>query len=311
MFTKRFYGVPIVGLLLFMMMGFVVNQTVTFGQTATPSPSATPSPTTTPVASGVITGVVMDATTSTGIGGAKVETDLGGYVAVTQPDGSFAMEAAPGTYQVKASADGYEASTQSATVTSGAPTQVVFQLQPKGPIATGNIYGAVDTLDEEGDSMVLEGVTVTIEGAGYSNSATTDEDGLYQFSDLAPGDYKLTFELDGYVSQTQAVTIAAGDDYELNVTLELIIKAMITGNVVDKNGDPIGGAKVKLKGVKTKYLQNVTLDEDGYFEFTDLEADTYILIVKAKGYKQYRKTLKVAEGEQVEDLEVVLKKVKK
>ncbi len=311
MFTKRFYGIPIVGLLLFMMMGFVVNQTVTFGQTATPTPSASPSPSATPVASGVITGVVMDATTSIGIGGAKVETDTGGYVALTEPTGSFTIVAAPGNYLVTASADGYEPSSQPVTVTSGAPTQVVFQLQPKGPVTKGIIYGAVETLDEDGDPVILEGVTVTIEGAGYSNSATTDEDGLYQFSDLSAGDYKLTFELEGYEPLTVDVALGAGDEYELNVTLEPIIKAMITGNVVDKNGDPIASAKVKLKGVKTGYLENVTLDEDGYFEFTDLEADTYILTVKAKGYKQARKTLKVADGEQVEDLEIVLKKVKK
>ncbi len=76
---------------------------------------------------------------------------------------------------------------------------------------TGEILGKV-TLAEDGSP--LPGVTVTLTGAAYGKSAfVTTKEGNYRFTKLAPSNYNLRFELQGFktVERTNIrVTIGAG-----------------------------------------------------------------------------------------------------
>lgn len=65
-----------------------------------------------------------------------------------------------------------------------------------------------------------------------------------------------------------------------------------------------------LKLVNSKILRKTISDEDGLFEFTDLDADTYIITAIKKGYKIARQTITHEEGEEV-DIEIVMKKTKR
>jgi hypothetical protein len=58
---------------------------------------------------------------------------------------------------------------------------------------TGNVYGYV--ADEQGGR--LPGVTVTLTGPGAPKSQTSDARGEYRFLNLSPGEYTLTYELQG------------------------------------------------------------------------------------------------------------------
>ena len=80
-------------------------------------------------------------------------------------------------------------------------------------------------------------------------------------------------------------------------------KGSISGDVVDTEGEPIDAAKISLKGKKTKRLKTAS-DEDGYFEFTNLKADTYKLIARKKGYKISRQTIPLKAGEVRDDIEL-------
>ncbi len=124
----------------------------------------------------------------------------------------------------------------------------------------------------------------------------------------------LTFELNDYEPQPSDETLAGNDAYEQNITLYPITSARITGNAIGKDGEPIATARVKLslKGVKTKFRNYVTGDKDaeGYFEFSNLEAGTYVLRITANGYQQVEKMLRLSEGQQAE-LEIVLVKTRK
>ena len=46
-------------------------------------------------------------------------------------------------------------------------------------------------------------------------------------------------------------------------------KWSISGDILDTNDNPIENAKIRLKG--TKILQRTVSDEDGLFEFLDLD----------------------------------------
>ncbi|MDO8744750.1 MAG: carboxypeptidase-like regulatory domain-containing protein [Candidatus Brocadiaceae bacterium] len=75
-------------------------------------------------------------------------------------------------------------------------------------------------------------------------------------------------------------------------------------------GDPIENVKIKAKGVKTKYKNTATTDADGFFEFDELDGDTYIIVGKKKGYKRATQTVRLDDGEETE-IEIEMKKTSK
>lgn len=187
------------------------------------------------------------------------------------------------------------------------PTLQPFPSPTLPPGGGGVVFGFVNDFDDN----ALKGVTVTITGDNYSNSTETDDNGYYEFSDLAAGDYTLTYEKDGYQTETQETSLGEDQVKELGtVILEEIVKAKISGYVMDISDNPIESAKLKLKGIKTNYKHTTSSDADGFFEFTDLEADTYILIIKKKGYKRAKQTIRLEEGESKE-VDINLKKTSK
>lgn len=87
-------------------------------------------------------------------------------------------------------------------------------------------------------------------------------------------------------------------------------KGSISGDVVNARGYPIESAKIRLKGVNSKVLKKTVSDEDGLFEFVDLDVDTYIITVLKNGYKKSKQTVILEEGEET-DIEIMLKKSSK
>ena len=182
-----------------------------------------------------------------------------------------------------------------------------FPTLPPAPGGASAIFGFIN--DENDDA--LQGVIVTLDGADSSESVTTDEDGAFQFNNLAAGDYTLTCEKDGYQTYTQSISLGNDEVQEIGtIVLEVVVKAKISGYVVDINGDPIENVKIKAKGVKTGYKKTAASDADGFFEFGELDGDTYIIVAKKKGYKRATQTVKLDDGEETE-IEVEMKKTSK
>ena len=61
-------------------------------------------------------------------------------------------------------------------------------------------------------------------------------------TELDPGVWRVTFEAEGYVSQTREVDLELGDEEHLEVNL--VRGAQITGNAQDRFGQPLGGQKL-------------------------------------------------------------------
>ena len=73
---------------------------------------------------------------------------------------------------------------------------------------------------------------------------------------------------------------------------------------------PLNLQKLTLIAIfKTNYKHTTASDADGFFEFTDLEVDTYILITKKKGYKRAKQTIRLEEGE-AKEVDINLKEDK-
>lgn len=169
---------------------------------------------------------------------------------------------------------------------------------------TGAVFGVVNDPDEN----PFKGVTVTIEGTDYSESKETDEGGFYVFTNLSAGEYTLTYKKEGYQTQTEVITLTEGEIKNMGtIIIEEIVKAIILGNVIDSKGEPIESVRLKIKGIKTRYKNSTSSDADGFFEFGNLEADTYVIFATKKGYKKAKQTVKLEDEEQKE-IEIKLKK---
>jgi len=92
-----------------------------------------------------------------------------------------------------------------------------------------------------------------------------------------------------------------------DVIMEEVVKAKISGYVVDIEGDPIEKVRLKIKGIKTKYNDSESSDAEGFFEFPDLEENTYVITAKKKRFRNAKKTVKLEEGEETE-IEIEMKK---
>lgn len=79
----------------------------------------------------------------------------------------------------------------------------------------------------------------------------------------------------------------------------------IYGYVKDANGKPIESAKLKLKGENTKFKDIKFSDENGFFEFAFLGADSYKITATKEGYKKEQQDVELGQGEE-EAVEIVM-----
>lgn len=100
---------------------------------------------------------------------------------------------------------------------------------------TGTIVGAVT--DESG--AVLPGVTVTLQGALVAGQPTTvtGADGAYRFPSLAPGEYNLTFTIQGFSTiKQEKVPVPLGATVEINAQLKV---SSLQETVTVTGGSPV------------------------------------------------------------------------
>ena len=82
----------------------------------------------------------------------------------------------------------------------------------------------------------------------------------------------------------------------------------ISGTVTaKKSGKQIKRAKVSLKSKELSFNDKTTTDSDGKYLFSDLSAGNYTLKVKKQGFKNAKKKIELAEGEN-EIVDIQLKK---
>lgn len=93
----------------------------------------------------------------------------------------------------------------------------------------GSISGVV--LDEKTNDP-LAGVTVSLSPSGHSQ--VTDKEGTFQFENLEPAEYTLTFTMKGYNGANRKTTVKAGASSSVHVTLSpLQYKLSVEPSILD------------------------------------------------------------------------------
>ena len=83
-------------------------------------------------------------------------------------------------------------------------------------------------------------------------------------------------------------------------------QSSLLGVITNIKDLPIESAELNLKGKNTKIHIVTFSDLNGFFEFQDLEPDTYKVTAKRKGYRKSIQIVDLAEGENKE-IEIIMK----
>jgi hypothetical protein len=235
---------------------------------------------------GSISGHVTDSSTGSAIAGASVS--FSGGSALTDSNGAYAFTGVPaGTYSLTASHSGYANATSSVTVSAGVAATLNFQLTPTVSTGPGTITGRVTNISTGG---AVSGATVSYSGG----STTTDTNGAYTFSGVAPGTYNVTASHTGFFNVTNPVTVSSGTTATLNFALATGGK--VAGTVTNSSGAALANASVKISGGSIATTVTTTTISTGAYNSNWVPVGAYTVTVSAAGFSTQSKSVNVTTG---------------
>lgn len=156
-------------------------------------------------------------------------------------------------------------------------------------LSTGRVYGHVIRRDSnlsDGsylDPAPVEGVRVEVSGAGGSAArvATTDREGFYQLTGLAPGDYSVRASLPETLAtyNEQKARVVARGCAEVNFNTHF--DGRVSGRVLDAEGRPVVELKIDLIRADGPEISLNGLwahtDKEGRYELKGVPPGRYVL----------------------------------
>lgn len=121
-------------------------------------------------------------------------------------------------------------------------------------LAQGNPTSRVSGTVVSADGQALPGTTVTFESPNLQGTrvVVTDGNGNFASPPVPPGEYEITFQLEGFGTQTRRVRLSAAQTVNVSVTLEL---AAVAEEIV------VSGEAVEVISEGTTSAQTVTREE--------------------------------------------------
>ncbi|HKR11465.1 MAG TPA: carboxypeptidase regulatory-like domain-containing protein [Pyrinomonadaceae bacterium] len=182
-----------------------------------------------------------------------------------------------------------------ALVVKQAPAQTPLEVESQQARSTTIITGRVVA---SSGNFPIANARVLARAAGGPSSmrmATTDDDGRFQLTNLTPANYVIRVVAAGYVADlVQADTPAEFHRPGENVTVRMIKGGVITGRVVNQNGQPMALARVRAvrvrdeagNAVRDSVARDWTTDDRGVYRAYGLEPGAYV--VSANLNSQFR-----------------------
>lgn len=153
-------------------------------------------------------------------------------------------------------------------------------------------------------AMPVAGVRIVTEG----NSASTDAEGVYAIEGVAPGRQEVRVFHPHYRRRVRSLLIEEGTN---RFDVELEEGFQVSGRVVDPDGRPVAGARVRLTTLSRAELREHErlTGVDGGFVLSPVAPDRYVLEASASGFAAVKRPqpLVVVDGP-VEGIEIVLRR---
>lgn len=191
--------------------------------------------------------------------------------------GTCSISLAKGGYMLVAEAEGYAPAKRD--IVAMADQTVQLQLQPaatlRGRVVERGSHSAVP-----GASVVLTMTTSLL----ADSQVLANDDGVFEFHDVAPGDYQLAASKGRLAGRSRsAITVAIGS-YVGDATVEVEPARSIKGRVSGPNGG-VGGAKVLLRPARStgNVVGRVQSGADGLYTIEGVLPGAYQLRAESSG----------------------------
>jgi len=138
-------------------------------------------------------------------------------------------------------------------------------------------------------SLPLEGVKITVEGQGKSDTVTTDSEGRFHASSLPEGSYKVRVApLEGLSDRSNEREVKVADRGCATVTFWLEVDGRVSGRVLDGEGRPLSNCYVMVYSAEAAnrysgFSMSATTDDQGRFKIGRLPSGNYNLSVNYDG----------------------------
>ncbi|MUK90198.1 S8 family serine peptidase [Ornithinibacillus sp. L9] len=161
------------------------------------------------------------------------------------------------------------------------PDQHEILLNGVSYLIEDSTFGQLDgqVVDEQGNP--IEARVEVLETGVHANT-----DGNGQFSIYHDeGVFEVEVRLSGYETQVIEVEFVHGEVRSETIELVASHEGQLTGLVTDSNSaSPIGDVTVVLANADGEVIVEATTSSNGYYEFTDLAADTYTISFNHENY---------------------------
>ena len=215
---------------------------------------------------GDIQGTVKDYESGSLLENCRVSLSPGGKSAATDANGAFSFDdLEAGTYTLSFSKSGYGDETQEVSVVTGQTSKVNVYLKLPSAI-TGKIAG---TIKDYKTGQLISNCKVSLTPTG--NSMTSSSSGTYEFTDLTPGQYSVSYTKSGYDDENTTETVTAGK----TTTADALLKAKAAFALSETSYD-FGDLEVS----KTFYFFNYS---DADCSFSILNAPAWLSFNKTSG----------------------------
>lgn len=249
---------------------------------------------------GALQGVAADLETLLPLAGVAINvTGSTTSSTTTAADGSYSItDIAPGDISISASLGNYLTVSASGSVVAGNALIFDPQLAPEGYVGN-DVGGIIGQIVESATQDPLRSVTVSVVGSSGETTVTTNFDGKFQFNDLPPDDYTISFEKQGYVSQGFNAVVTSGSTIDFQ-TIELSLalnEVMLFGQLSDADtSEPIVNAVVSVSGT----VLSTQTDEQGNYRFEGLDIGSKTLVFSATGYNSQTLIFSFSQGGEFE-----------
>jgi hypothetical protein len=139
-----------------------------------------------------------------------------------------------------------------------------------------------------GEPLAKAQLTLSDTGSERSCAAATDAGGAFALCATEAGTYELVIEKRGFVQTGQAITFAGGQP-AAGIVIRMLPQGVVTGRVLDRDGDPIARATVqaiqtRVAGTRREYSvsETATSNDLGEYRIYGLNPGRYYI---GSGYR--------------------------